>query len=67
MISAKHLTVNEKNDVKHKWGLKPVLSVLFNQIVLATVSLFSVKTLWQGSFHFLLQNEGVGLVRSKTG
>jgi hypothetical protein len=28
--------------------------------------LFSVKILWQGSFHFLLQNEGIGLVRSKT-
>ncbi len=25
-----------------------------------------MKTLWQGSFHFLLQNKGIGLVRSKT-
>jgi hypothetical protein len=29
-------------------------------------SLFLLKKLWQGSFHFLLQNEGTGLVRSKT-
>jgi hypothetical protein len=30
------------------------------------VSENQVKTPWQGSFHFLLQNEGIGLVRSKT-
>jgi hypothetical protein len=48
---------------------KPILYVLFNLIVLGAgwgYSLFSVKTLWQGSFHFLLQNECVGLVWSKT-
>ncbi len=32
----------------------------------STVIHTPVKTLWQGSFHFLLQNEGIGLVRSKT-
>ncbi len=25
-----------------------------------------MKTLWQGSFHLILQNKGIGLVRSKT-
>jgi hypothetical protein len=52
--------------LKLMWGLKkPVLSALCNRIGLATVSLFSVKTLWQGSFHILFQNEGIGLVRWK--
>jgi hypothetical protein len=55
-----------KTDVKHNWGLRPVLSVLLTKLCWRLYSLFSLKTLWQGSFHFLLQNEGIGLVRSKT-
>ncbi len=61
-----HVCLFDWNHDKKFKEYKHLFSVLFHWIVLATVSLFSLETFWQGSFHFLPQNERIGLVRFKT-